>query len=389
MNPSQQNSSDQTANFFWLLVIIFGAFMAVWFFARPWIVMPVFSIRMLEINALTHVASVWNPLAHWLHLPSLDTTPLLKIKHYIQTSAIKSVSVDDFGFINTYIGNWVRYPFGAILVLLALFSYLRHGSVLFRNTHTMDTLKRAEQENWPQITPVITIDLVSEDPEVGPWSMPKKPLDFCKENNIARLMENPHAEERLLWAIDEGVAMRVFTLQLGQLWMGVDKLPIHAKALLVVFLARAHRERVLPAKLLAQIAASSASGKLDFSGVTEALEKYRNSSYLKWIENHHAYVYTVMATLLEIGRSDGVIATAEFLWLKPVDRRLWFMLNSVGRQTAVIEVAGPFAHWLAERKIKRRLKTPMVKEAVNALEMEMKNILHVPDEEKWHTNNAV
>jgi hypothetical protein len=30
----------------------------------------------------------------------------------------------------------------------------------------------------------------------------------------------------------------------------------------------------------------------------------------------------------------------------------------------------------------------MVKEAVSALETEMQNILHIPDEEKWHTSNA-
>lgn len=388
MYPAQQNATDQTANFFWLLVIIFGAFIAVWFFERSWILTPIFALRLFEVHILLQVASVWNVVAPYLHLPALPVNNLLRVKTYILTQPTKSVTVEYFSVINNYMGHWMRYPISVILVSLGLISYLRHGSVLFRNHHTMDTLKKAEQENWPQITPVLSIDLIKEDPEVGPWAMPRRPLDFCKENNIARLNPHPEQEDRHLWAIEEGTATRVFTLQLGQLWQGVDKLPIHVKALLVVFLARAHRERPVASKILTQIAASSASGKLDFSGVSELLEKYRDSTYLKWAEKHHAYVLTVMATILEMARSDGVIATAEFLWLKPVDRRLWFMLNTVGRQTAVVEVAGPFAHWLAERKLKRRLKTPMVKEAVTALEMEMRNILHIPDEEKWHTHSA-
>ncbi len=389
MSQQQPNTSDQSANFFWMIAIIFGAFLAIWWFKRPWIVTPIFFMRLGEIFVLTHVLTWWNIVALKFHLaPVVDLNHFLAIKNYILTTPSKSVDVNYFSSINDYMGEFMRYPIAIMLVLFGLYSYSRHASVRFRNTHTMDSLKKEEQENWPQITPVLTIDLVKEDPEVGPWSMPKKPLDFCKENKITRLIANPDAEDRHLWAIDDGAATRVFTMQLGQLWQGVDKLPIHIKALFVVFLARAHRERPVASKLLAQIAASSAHGKLNFAGVTDLLEKYRNSQYLKWAEKHHAYVYTVMATLLEMGRTDGVIATAEFLWLKPVDRRLWFMLNTVGRQTSVIEVAGPFAHWLAEKKIKRRLKTPMVKEAVVALETEMKNILHIPDGERWHTTNA-
>ena len=57
----------------------------------------------------------------------------------------------------------------------------------------------------------------------------------------------------------------------------------------------------------------------------------------------------LIASLLEMARIDGVLASAEFLWLKPVDRRMWYMLNCVGRQTAVAEIAGLFAHWQAEK----------------------------------------
>jgi intracellular multiplication protein IcmP len=85
---------------------------------------------------------------------------------------------------------------------------------------------------------------------------------------------------------------------------------------------------------------------------------------------------TVMASMLEAARLDGVLSSAEFLWLKPIDRQLWFMLNSVGRWTAVVEVGGPFAHWLAEKEIGRPIKTPLVDQATKALEIAMQEIVY-------------
>ena len=98
----------------------------------------------------------------------------------------------------------------------------------------------------------------------------------------------------------------------------------------------------------------------------------------------HAYVGTLMASLLEIARIEGVLATAEFLWLKLVDRRLCYMLNSVGRQATIVEVAGLFAHWRSEKRLER----PLVKEAVTALEKDITTVLYILEEERWHTSRA-
>ena len=35
--------------------------------------------------------------------------------------------------------------------------------------------------------------------------------------------------------------------------------------------------------------------------------------------------------------------------------KLWYTLNTVGRQTPFLEVAGIFAHWIAEREAGRRV----------------------------------
>lgn len=90
----------------------------------------------------------------------------------------------------------------------------------------------------------------------------------------------------------------------------------------------------------------------------------------------------MLPSLLEFARQDGVLPSAEFLWLKPLDRRLWFLLNCVGRQTPFAEIAGAFAHWKAEKEFGKPLTVPMVEEAVNGLEIAVKEIIYKPDEEQ-------
>ena len=89
----------------------------------------------------------------------------------------------------------------------------------------------------------------------------------------------------------------------------------------------------------------------------------------------------MMASMLEGAREDGVQASADFLWVKPLDRRFWYMMNTVGRQTPYVEVAGPFAHWIAEKEAGRKLLVPMVEEATNALELALKEVVYRPDEQ--------
>ena len=72
-----------------------------------------------------------------------------------------------------------------------------------------------------------------------------------------------------------------------------------------------------------------------------------------------------------------MIQTVKHLWLKSLDRRMWYMLNAMGRQTAIIEVAAPFAHFKAEKRFKCALRVPMIQEAMKATDMAIKEILYI------------
>jgi intracellular multiplication protein IcmP len=73
--------------------------------------------------------------------------------------------------ISREVGNYLRYPIIVILVALALIIYFSHINLQFKKLYNMDTLAAAERKNWPQISPVIKLDLVKEDIDKDPWAM--------------------------------------------------------------------------------------------------------------------------------------------------------------------------------------------------------------------------
>lgn len=283
------------------------------------------------------------------------------------------------------VGHYMRYPLGAILVTMAFFLYTKNIGMKFRRTHSMKTLRDQEQKNWPQIMPIIARDLAAEDVKIGPWAMALTPMEFAKQYNLLKKDEfappgMANMEVPLTATIKKGEARRILTLQLGPYWNGFDALPPHTKALAAIFMAKINRDRDGAANLLKALSVSSVKGHLDVTQVPALLNKHRNSELVQEIIPKHAYVTTMMASLLESARDDGVLASADFLWLKPIDRRLWYTLNNMGRQTAFVEVGGIFAHWKVEKALKQRSLMPMVEEAVKALEMAIKEVKLTPKE---------
>ena len=140
----------------------------------------------------------------------------------------------------------------------------------YKTTYTMSSLKQAESSNWPQIKPVLGLDLVKADIDKGPWAMAQSPLDFCKQHDLVFQKEK---EGYQVWGLHRAPALRVLTLQVGPRLSNLERLPIHMKALLVVFIARATRKRALSDKFLDQLSASATNkGKVDTTGVEETFK---------------------------------------------------------------------------------------------------------------------
>lgn len=374
------NQSDNSAAMLWWVAGIFAAIGGIWYGFKESIIRFYLLIKLYEVDGLYFLRQY---LGAYINFPNLDQ--LYSAINYAR-AVPKNIAFNDVILIGNAVGDWLRIPFAVLLFLLAIIVYFGSTTRVFKRSYTMKDLAKLEKENWPQISPVVGLDLIKTDIDTGPWSMAMTPMQFCKRYRLLEEVRPQRQEgmsrkdwDRTEVVLKRGEANKIFALQLGALWKGTAKLPPHTKALFAVFAARYNADTNAASKILMQLN-SSPSNKLNLEGVDALLKKHENTQPVQKIIQSHAYILTVMASMLERAREDGVQASADFLWLKPLDRRLWYTLNTVGRQTPFIEVGGVFAHWVAEKEAGRRLLVPMVEEATNAVEIALREVVYRPDE---------
>ncbi|MBX3708612.1 MAG: type IVB secretion system coupling complex protein DotM/IcmP [Gammaproteobacteria bacterium] len=378
--PQGGGQGDNSAGILWGVVAIFAAIGAIWYVFKAQLVTLYLTVKLYELSVLTFFSNLFN---HPYYFEPLRQTL------YAARAAAANIGYNDLIAVGSSVGVWLRIPFVIVLLVLAIVVYLGNTTRAYKRTYTMRDFAKLESKNWPQITPVINLDLIKTDIDTGPWAMAMTPMQFCKRHKLLEEVrpqrrEGMHRKEwdRIEVVLKRGETNKIFAMQLGPLWGGSNRLPPYARALFAVFAARINADSQTAAKILMQIAASSLSTQLNLAGVDALLKKHENTKLVQQVVQSHAYVTTVMSSMLLAARGDGVQASSDFLWLKPMDRRLWYTLNTVGRQTPFIEVAGIFAHWVAEREAGRKLLVPMVEEATNAVELALKEVVYRPDEEE-------
>lgn len=309
---------------------------------------------------------------------------------------VNNLKADDLtlemsSYISFITGRYLSFPVILLLISFCYIGFIKNPSNKYKKTYNMNSLALQETTEWPQIKPVIGLNLIKEPLTSGVWAIGKSPLDFCKENDLITIKADQNKEFKtgsnvsFNMILDEDKAELIFAQQLGKLWKSPESLAIHQRALFAIFAARACREPDVSFKLLRQINMSSNSKNhnvLDFNNVDNVWKKYYDKKIIQGIINNHAYEFTMFIDLLILARQDGVLPTADFLWLKPIDRLFWYVLNSTGRQTYFVEAAGVHAHYLVEKSLGRALSVPYVKEAVKALNLALKEIIYVPTEDE-------
>ena len=362
------SGGDSSYGPIWIIVILFLLGAVIWRVGKVYIIKTIFAINMFQAKIIS------------LFTPKLDV-----FIYKMETVDPQSVTFNNLIEVTTAIGDYTKYPVSALLMILAAILYFSNVTLKFRKTYSMDSLRQQENVNWKQIIPVSNLDLINTDIDKGPWAMSLTPMEFSKKYNLLRkddfAPEDPLKPGIPVTAgIRRGETKSVFTLQLGAVWEGYEVLPIHYLALAAIFACRINRDRDGAYAMLDTINESTATGKISFKGAKALMKKHVNSTIVQECSQKHAYTITMLSTLLEKARDDGVLPCCDFLWLRTYDRKLWYMLSSIGRQTPFCEVGGVFAHWKAEKALGRKSIVPMVDEAVKALELAIKEIKLEPKE---------
>ena len=95
------------------------------------------------------------------------------------------------------------------------------------------------------------------------------------------------------------------------------------------------------------------------------------------MDAHHFTTPGLMSVLNAARLRSGVLAPAQFAFLKLVDRRLWYALHALGFEqdgliahphpSQRIEAIGARAHWAAERAVGAPIPTPEFDAAIAAI----------------------
>ncbi len=272
--------------------------------------------------------------------------------------------------------------------------------------------------NWPG-------GILAEPLDKGPWRAGRQPLQLAVENHLLLLPGSPPRPvpasevlgadwlaradspwaglERDGLALDREQTRRLFAAQLEGRWQGWDRLPPYLKKLSGAWALFASDDKKTARRLLNELSLSfrAPAGKrracvslkppffrpavqghgyridtrLDQATIRAIRKALSKDTIRAAMAAHSTWRDTCLLALYERARTRGVLPTAEFIWLRPVNRRLYYLCNNVGRRTVWPEIAGAWAHYEAERVLagldpaSRGIDVPRVDEAVNALEM--------------------
>ena len=295
-----------------------------------------------------------------------------------------------------YTGSWIRWPFELLLVLFGVAAIFmgRVGGLVRR--FNMESLLRNNAESFPCLRPVVGRGkylLSPESYDSGPWKIARTPVQFALENELLLDEQGkPFTPEQALknglpstelpaWGnarLDEKKALAVLTEQLGKSFEGYEGFSPCRRALAVAFLAYANGDKKGCVNMLDMVSSSynEIDGNADCPVLTDtAFEKRLKKAWArhkdvlseKNMACHAAYELPWFMALLYRARQKGVLASSQFLWLRPMDRPLWYALNQCGGRAAWAEGFAAWAHYTAEEQEGKALTEPHVAPAVASL----------------------
>lgn len=385
--PDQGNDKN-SYYILWVLFLIAVIGGAIWYFFSAQLKTAFIAVKVYEAWAL-YLAVL--PLSR-LNIPYINKMieDLAVFLDIARAQTYKTLDLEIAEALSTGIGEYLRYPVILILIFIMIYTYKTHILMRCTTRYNMKTLLLSQMNLWPQIKIASKVNILNEDLDSGPWGMAMTPLQFCKKYKLinvepAEQLVSPFAKTQgpeFKIVLNKARAERALSAQLGRSWTGAEALPLHRLAILTILAAKGSRDTKIAQDLIYQLASSAAEGKLDLKGIGSLWKKHSKNSGVQKICQSHAYEFTVFASMLLYAREDGVMASSDFLWVKPLDRRLWYVLNNVGRQTPVAEVGGIFSHWYSELALKRPLSVPDVAGAMTALELALSEIIYVADDKE-------
>lgn len=352
MNQDKKDGSD---DFIWITGALVLVVLIIWYFFGEEIKQFYLTVRLIQLKIITTF---------------LPLNQLLEYIYLIENNKVSKWSFEEI----SEVGGTVSYFVNTIpSLLIGYWGYKvwdKNPTKKYKRVLNMHTLKQSEVKLWPYIAPVLDVDFMKEDFFKGPYAMAMKPYNFCLKYRL--LME-----EKNLASLDKVKASKLFVAQLGRPYNGIASLKKHEKAFISICAAHGlgHKEAAVNAiNEIALSARNTPLNKMPSFDSCKDLYKYLDDEEVQRTLNKSSYIYPMIMFMIEFSRGTGVFPPSFFVWMKPRERVLWYVVDCVGRDTPYVEVAGIWGHWLAEKVARHSLPVPYVKNAVVGLEKALSEV---------------
>lgn len=370
MSDKPQGASDVAMGWGILGVIFAGLAYLVWSY---------FSVQILSGIRWLRYGEMW--LSSWIVGPDFTFVwggKEIKLSEAMNLALSMPADKIDIKFISL-ISTTALLPFKwvafALIMGIGLWALFKGPGTQHRTKYSLDTLIRRMAHFFPIIQPFVEFNPSKQPPRAPGSPVPAElpafaealgPEEWIAFNSI------PAPDGK----INQDAAHKSFVKQLGPRWKGAKELPPYKQILLAAFCLKAARRRNEADDMLGRLALcwSAKNGlklSLDKNLLKEARAILKNRDLAAGTLskcNQHAWQTTALMRGLATAREEGgVLAPAQFVWLRAYDRALWYPLNNMGRQSYHIEAMGAMAHYKAEKMAQRPIPIPKVKDAASSL----------------------
>ncbi|WP_192484605.1 MULTISPECIES: hypothetical protein [Cysteiniphilum] len=348
MANNTPNADDTGMASFYVVTIILLLLLFLYWLFHDWIVYVVFLIKQVELMFIMLWDHSYVMLMNWSNhvLESQVTLKQLKYLSYNTSEALYPL------FLSS----------GVVMIGLIFFY---HPSRRYRTGFSMKSLSLFIAKRFKK---VFLLSEESSDVQNKLFETGLSPINYLKH---CQLIKNHQLDLNLL--------QKKLIEQLGEVWHINTQLSIEVYGLFTAFALCVCDQRQASNELLERLtgyfsADGSVNKKLSRKRLYIDIDKYfpqcLDHPKIKQIITEHHFTSTLLCELLAQARRGGILASSGFLWLKKVNRTLWYVLNNVGRKTFFVEGAAVIVHWQAERSLKKPIATPMLQKLIMALQQE-------------------
>lgn len=307
---------------------------------------------------------------HIINLFTDDYRPLMKQLQAMKPEQIQAIHLLQ---MTDAVNGFFRVPIGIIFFLMAVKSFFTREKHPFSRKFNLEGLITEQSKAFTVTEPVTKFNPLDANHRfIGAPVPDKLPLfaEALTPDEWVSYCSIPVNDN----VIDEDSARRAFAKQLGARWKGVNALPPYAQALFAAFALKGGGKRTESDELLCDIAScwDPKKGLVLTVHLKKQINKILKDPKLgrvaEKVAAQHAFTVPAMLRCLQAAREQGgVLAPAQFLWLRGVNRHYWYALNNLGRVSVHIEAAASMAHFRAEKSAGKPIPNPQMEPAIDGL----------------------